>query len=46
MSEPADFAETLKALVAGRTLSAEDAATVFGAIMAGDVSQIRASPLF
>ncbi len=37
----AGFPDTLKALADGRTLSASDAARAFGAIMAGEVSQIR-----
>lgn len=36
-----DFTATLKALVAGRSLSADDAAHAFAAIMSGTVSQVR-----
>ncbi|MDE3115512.1 MAG: anthranilate phosphoribosyltransferase [Pseudomonadota bacterium] len=36
-----DFSDTLKAIVAGRTLGADEAARAFAAIMAGEVSQVR-----
>jgi len=36
-----DFSDALKAIVAGRTLGADESARAFAAIMAGEVSQVR-----
>ena len=41
MTAEADFGESLKRLVAGQMLDAAEAAAAFGAIMAGEVSQVR-----
>ncbi len=41
MSGDADFADALKAVVAGRTLGADDSSRAFAAIMVGEVSQVR-----